>query len=401
MVVLLHSLPMRSRLSRFAPTFRVGAAILLDLVLFSTLLGPYGDLRRPNTPVLGLAAIGLVLAAILCFRDQRPHQVLAAVAAVSLTGALGSTYRPVLATCLALHRSAELRWSRLQTALAAVGGVVLVSAWVLNDDRSRPATAGPAPLGLSVFTAAAFIVLLLAAYGLGRLRRTHRLRIVTLESSMDAAHREAITSERERIGRELHDIVSNAIAVMTLSAGATSRIVDSPSVLGHMAIIQKTGAQASDELHRLLRTMRTDPVPEDPPPGYQREGASLLQDMRGLGLRIAVVESGEHAELDDSVDRTLFRTLQEALTNCVKYADMTEPIRCAIDWGTEAVTVRIVSTTSLRRPDQNQSSHGLGLIGLHERVSLVGGTCEIGRDEHTFVLDARLPVRQSSIPTLR
>jgi signal transduction histidine kinase len=199
--------------------------------------------------------------------------------------------------------------------------------------------------------------------------------------------------ERARIARELHDIVAHHLSVIVLQAAGARVSGTNPEKT--LEKIESSGRQALAETRRLLDVLR-DPDQENglaPQPSID-ELDSLAGSVRAAGVPVNLVVSGDRAALPAAVDVSVYRIVQEALTNVLKHAgharaDVT--IGCTAD----AVTIDVIDDGS------NQSANGApvgrhGLVGMRERVAVFGGDLHVGpRSNGGYAVHARLPLSGS------
>ncbi|MDO5865184.1 MULTISPECIES: sensor histidine kinase [Paenarthrobacter] len=233
------------------------------------------------------------------------------------------------------------------------------------------------------------MVILASAWFIGWLLGRNRRRIRYLQQLQEDAA-EAVFEERAQIAAELHDIVSHAVTVMTLHAAGASRIIDQDPRRAEEAleVIERVGSQTMDELRRLLELMRAN--------GSGVEGLHSLHDLESLvspvrsaGIDVQVSSSGDPRPLDPSVGHAAFRVVQEALTNVTKHVGTNTKATVRLHWTKDRLHVEVLDYGG-ESPKANKAS-GYGLLGLHERVALVGGRLSYGPEGHGFAVRAELP----------
>ena len=243
------------------------------------------------------------------------------------------------------------------------------------------------------------IVFLSGAWAIGRIiqgrrRRTTELEALTreLEAQRDLQAQAAVTIERGRIARELHDVVAHNVSMMVVQAGAAERVLDGeqPHVRAALAAIATTGRETVDEMRTLLGVLRTneDGLALSPQPGLA-DLEQLVANVREAGLPVEVCIEGTPSPLPPPVDLSAFRIVQEALTNALKHAG---PARAEVTIRYQAATVELqVSDNGIGSANGGGSGHGL--IGMRERVAMFGGRLDAGgRDGGGFTVRARLPL---------
>ena len=211
------------------------------------------------------------------------------------------------------------------------------------------------------------------------------------QDAWEAQLNEARLLERERIAREMHDVVAHRISLIALHAGALAHHMRSEQgEAGDLARAIQTNAQSSlDELRTMLARLRGNAAPPEPPQPTLSGLDALLADARSAGQQVAVELGGDPAEVPDRVSRHAYRIVQEGLTNARKHAPGA-PV--ALSLKTTADRLRVVvrnRLADLAQPDRSGS--GLGLVGIAERVDLVGGDLSHGIEGGEFILEATLP----------
>ncbi|MET7683085.1 sensor histidine kinase [Streptomyces sp. NPDC005423] len=255
-----------------------------------------------------------------------------------------------------------------------------------------------APSGHRITALITETVLLLAAWALGRLARARAAirdqmleRAAALEREQAALARTAVMEERARIARELHDIVAHNVSLMVVQTIAADRVQDRDREKAHElhGAIEETGRATVTELRRLLDVLRTDEEADDdpskqPPQPTVEALPALVESVRAAGLDIEFSASGTPAELPAGSQLTVYRVVQEALTNTLKHAGHTRTV-LRLAWEPEGrrLTVRLCddgprSDAGPSRPPGPAHGTGHGLVGMRERVAAVGGSLHTG-----------------------
>src|SRR5262249_42148578 len=179
-----------------------------------------------------------------------------------------------------------------------------------------------------IATTAFLLIVTIAAWGTGRVTRASQLHLRELERERETV-REAVSAERSRIARELHDIVSHAVTAIVLQAAGASRVAntDFAQVTQSLAHIEASGKQAMAELRRLLRVLEAS-SPDNPAGGLGELGPQpgladlplLLTSLKDTGMPVTVHVEGTPRNLDPSIDLAAYRIMQEGLTNVLKHA---------------------------------------------------------------------------------
>jgi signal transduction histidine kinase len=264
---------------------------------------------------------------------------------------------------------------------------------------------GAAPLfaaavahGQSVGNVIPSYVWLVAAWLVGRSAREWRLKSADLEEAnrrlaeqSELATQAAVTIERGRIARELHDVVAHSVSMIVVQAGAASQQLgeDQPQVHRTLDVIAETGRQTVDEMRTLLGVLRSDDdaLSLGPQPGLA-DLDQLVAGVRAAGLAVSLRVEGEQCFIPPALDLSAFRIVQEALTNTLRHGGR---------GGAEVVVRYGVGTVELQVVDQGPSGRGPaggtghGLIGMRERVLMFGGEFEAHPERNGFLVRALLP----------
>ena len=229
-----------------------------------------------------------------------------------------------------------------------------------------------------------FVWLLAWAAGYAGARRRERL-----ERERRLMSRDAVTDERNRIARELHDLIGHTMSVMLVQTGAARVVLDGdPDKAREILVgVERTGREALDELDRVLGVLRREDG-TDLQPGLA-ELPRLVRRTAEAGMDVTVHVDPPPPQLPGSIDLSAYRIVQEALTNAFRHgraASATVTVRC--DGQSVAVEVR----DDGRGPPPGYQP-GRGLLGIGERVAVFGGTVEHGGgDEGGFRVRAVLPL---------
>lgn len=239
------------------------------------------------------------------------------------------------------------------------------------------------------------LALIAMAIALGASTRMHRLRTaqqqrineLTADRAADQAQLR-IQVERERLSRDLHDTVGHTMSVISLQAGVAEEAIGSDDQAAIEAVrrIRETSGRTLTDVRSLVRLLRSDQDQDD---HSLAELDQLLDTVRGAGIDVTTRRSGDPVELPRTVDSVGYRVVQEALTNIVRHsgarhADVT--IRLTDG------RLELIITDDGNGPDDEQTP-GQGLIGMRERVRMLGGTVHTGPgQEKGFVVHATIPI---------
>jgi signal transduction histidine kinase len=235
-----------------------------------------------------------------------------------------------------------------------------------------------------------------------------RRRAEELERAREELARRAVTEERLRIARELHDVVAHSMSIIAVQSGVGVHVLDSQPEEARKALVavEATSRQALVEMRRLLGVLRQEHEPRGslaPAPGLA-EVETLAAEVARAGVRVEVRIEGTPAELPAGLDLSAYRIVQEALTNVLKHArPAAATVRVAYKPGQLVIEVTdngqgLGSAFGRRSTDSDpagQRPAGSGIAGMRERAALYGGTLEAGPlPGGGFRVAATLPVEE-------
>lgn len=342
--------------------------LVVDLTLVGLLLFfSTGGLVHSGSEHLALGiALGVCETLPLLWRRQQPLPVLALVTVFALAMIATDTWKFPFQLAVALYTFAGARDNRnARAACASAIGAVAVAVGL----------AGSFEFG----NAAAKVVFLAAAFLLGESLGARRAYIheieekaARLEQERESEARRAAAEEQARIARELHDVIAHALSVIIVQASAAADAfkVDPQLVTEPISAIDGAARAALSDLRRVLGVLQHGPH-YTPQPGLDRLD-ELIAQVRATGLEVELEIGGSVNQLPAAVELSAYRIIQEALTNTLKHAQA-EHARVRVRYGAQ---LRIEITDDGHGP--NGGSPGSGLIGMRERVSLLGGTIQTG-----------------------
>jgi len=222
--------------------------------------------------------------------------------------------------------------------------------------------------------------------------RTRRLYVAGLEERAATAERErdhlatiAVADERARIARDLHDVVAHSMAVMIVQADGADYAMDGDPGQARVAIKQvaATGREALADMSRLVNVLRDgDPGPADASDDRRRIGldqlTALFDRARSAGLVVTEHHDGAPDGVPAAVEVTVFRVVQEALTNVLRHAGPAARIDVRLVHEATSVRVEVSDDGGGRRAAAVPTTGGHGLVGMRERVAVHGGHFEAG-----------------------
>jgi signal transduction histidine kinase len=365
------------------------------------------DVSRPWQVVVGLLAVP-----ILSVRRRAPFVVCVALSSYAATQTILIGSRPLLSLLVALYAAAAA--SPAARGAAALGTVLAAHAITVAYE-STVLSPGDTRLFSTVATGLAFALLDLGAWGFGRWAAATRARVGRLEAAQAALAAQAVADERLRIARELHDIVAHSVTVMVLHAAGAGRLVHAEPVLAGTAMksVEDVGKQAMAELRRLLLVLRSVGDTTDDSAGTGEEPTwqglcslatidVLARQIEAVGVSVHIENSGQIRPLDPSVDLAAYRVIQEALTNINRHAGRGSAARVHLLWRNDTLIIDVTDDgAGEASPLTRTPRAGFGLIGLSERVKLIGGQLSAGPlPDGGYRVSAELPARTVSRPAV-
>jgi signal transduction histidine kinase len=362
--------------------FRLGLAVLAVLGYLAAivfLLGPPGHARGPKP---GLDLVVLASVPVVVFGRRWPLPVLAVATALVATpmafGTAGLSEGLILGVTGYIVAAGLPRRSSIRAVMAAAAavGVALAFAWI---------TKNPAPL--AVESVVAFLPLA-AAWFIGDSVAARRRYVAGLaeqaerERAAEAERaRQEVREERVRIARELHDVVAHTLAVITVQAGVGRRLAAKRPEEASSALesIEMIGRTAQDELRvvlGLLREEETEAAALAPAPRLV-DLKELVDTVRASGTPVELRTSGTDCRLSPALELTVYRVVQEALTNVVRHAP---GARAMVDVAVCATQIRLEvsdggasgrAAGGQTRPPIPGTGHGI--VGMRERIGAFGG----------------------------
>ncbi|MEU5719084.1 sensor histidine kinase [Streptomyces sp. NPDC020403] len=348
----------------------LGAQALLA-VAFVLILAGSAVLRRRTSAAYGLVIVGTVISTAAWRQDEiPPTQFLAVDIALCYIAAT----RP--------------RRSSLTAAAAALGTLAgyLVLRLITGDDSS---------IAQEPFVALTVVI----AWLIGN--SSHQARAHTAELHARAAA-EAVTAERLRIAREMHDTVAHSIGIIALQAGAAARVIETQPAKAREAMltVEMAGRETLSGLRRMLGALRQADHGEErqgrahgPAPLRQAAGLANVEQLAATttaaGVRVEVRWQGRRRPLPADIDLAAFRIVQESVTNAVRHSGA-DSCQVRLDYRADELAVEV---SDRGKGGGTSTDTGYGLIGMRERAALLHGDFTAGpRPGGGFLVAARLPV---------
>jgi signal transduction histidine kinase len=331
-----------------------------------------------------LFAITVVACAALLLRRSHPVSTLAVALAACAALMVLDRHVAFIALAIALYSVGVYRSSKA----ALIAGVVAAAVLVPLLDRADDV----------VFTTG--VIEIVAYVGIGALLGANvgnvqrLIRALRRQSEQQAVI--AVSDERDRITREMHDVIAHGLSVMVQLADGAEATAEADPVRSRQAVHQigVTGRRCLADVRRILG-MLVDPEadPALTPQPTLRELDALIDTYRAAGLPVEFTQRGEPSS-DPALQLLIYRAVQESLTNALRYA--VRPTRVLVAVRSDEGGTRVeVSDDGLRVNGQAVVGSGRGLIGLRERAALYGGTVDAGPAVgHGWETTVRIPPQE-------
>lgn len=351
-------------------------------------LSMLGDVPATTFLLLGVSSIALL------WRRNHPVAVLTATLAASVVwDLLELANGPSLAILISLYGVGRYVESDGINILGVIAAMVVTVADDLLIEGEEPSVV-VLSLGL------VFVAWYIGRRMKGRAEYLSLLeeRAHYLERERVAEAQRAVTEERTRIARELHDVVAHRVSMITVQAGAAQTVAgsDPDRAVRAMEMIEGEGREALQELRQILGVLRSDGDGKDllPIHGLADIG-DLVAEMRNAGMDVALLDDRDPGDIPVQVDLASYRIVQESLTNVVKHGGPNPRAEVRISSGGGHLTIEVTDNGS---GVSVLPGSGHGLAGMKERTALLGGTFEAApRPDGGFRVMARLPVERTKV----
>lgn len=366
-------------------SWRIAVALVVGIGNWGTFAQDQWEAQRSLFWLdLGLGLLAFVL---MHFRRRWPFATAIVVTLLGFFSALAAGPGLVVAVSLATRR----RWPEIVT--IGILGVIVGQGFVVVQPVSGEAW---------WFTLAVNIVVTVAILAVGMYIGSRRELLWTLHDRAERAEAEqelrvaqARSTERARIAREMHDVLAHRISLVSMHSGALVYRTDlsAEEVAATAEVIQGNAHQAMVDLRHVLGVLRGDtdePSADRPQPTF-RDVEELVEEATDSGMHVEFHSTvADAAGMPDQVGRTVYRIVQEGLTNARKHAPGAR-VTVTVAGGKEnGIDVRLHNPLPFG-PAPDLPASGLGIVGLTERAELAGGTLRQERDEHSFALHGWIP----------
>ncbi|MFI6375324.1 sensor histidine kinase [Streptomyces sp. NPDC050546] len=374
------------------------AVVLLGISVVGGAANGYGS------PAVAVP-LTLLLCLVVALRRRLPEKMLLLATAVGVAQLITDVERgPADFALLVIVYTVAAEGARWASRFALGAGLCAAPVSQLRWPSDQTNVAGN--IALTVFMAVPFAL----AWVLGDSIRTRRAyfaqleeRAARLEKEREAQSKVAVAAERARIARELHDVVAHNVSVMVVQADGAAYVLDAAPDQAKKALetISSTGRQALAEMRRLLGVLRTGEHQEAgeyvPQPDVQQI-EDLVEQCRASGLPVDFKVEGTPRPLPSGVELTAYRIVQEALTNTRKHGGPKAGASVRLVYFDDGLGL-LVEDDGKGAPHELYEEGGFdgqghGLIGMRERIGMVGGTLDAGpRPGGGFRISALLPLK--------
>ena len=385
--------PYRRPMSR--RSWALDVTIALVVAVLGVLEAVWGiDSTHRQGPVWAQVVLYVVTAGLLVVRRRTPIACLAAIVLVSTVefALVGSPEGQSVALPGVVAGYSIGRWvDRRRSWWGLVLAIVLWASWSGFD----PMNTSVDDRALAVIWLAPWIIAwLVGALVRATSQATEQRRLVREQRAS-----RAVAEERNRIARELHDVIGHSVSVMTVQASAVRRRLRDDQAVERQALetVEAVGREALGEMRRMVGVLREhDAGPDrEPPPGLAQVDR-LVAKFRAAGLPVELDVTGDPAQLAPGLDLTAYRLLQEGLTNTLRHAASPSRVQVSVD---QRPDLLVLAVRDDGRVQAAGAEPGHGLLGMQERVAVYGGSL-VARPRPTggFELVATLPV-EVVVPT--
>ena len=376
---------LRARQQRMLSAMRpLGWAAVAVVLIAGSQVHPRPGLSGQHLGVL-LALIGFIagVALVMVAPGRKPALLVPSFALLVLSSATLVALQPkgpaFLGAFIAVAAAALRIRGRAGTAIVGLALLALPIAEIVGKDKSVVG-ALLQELGVVAF----YIVARLAGRLAEGQEQAERL-LRELEETREAQARAAVLGERQRLAREMHDVLAHTLSGLALQLeGARLRAAthDDPELLEALERSHRLARNGIEEARRAIAMLRDEELP-----GPERLPALVAEFERDTGIPASITVAGDSDELDPDARLTLFRTAQEALTNVRKHARAERvELRLAYEQSGARLCVE-----DFGEPTANGDARGYGLTGMRERAELLGGTLTAGPTVAGFRVELWVP----------
>ncbi|MGC5076174.1 sensor histidine kinase [Agrococcus sp. DT81.2] len=397
-----------------ADAILAGVLALVGCVMVA--LSAMTELQFTEVPIWAPLLTAVLLPAPLVLRRVHPVPVSIVQIVIYIvageTGAL-ELYASQVSLFMGIYSIGAWDSDRRRAFWARLVIVILMAAWLASSAIRGFLDPETGERGVSAFFAFLIIQIVINAayFGAGWIFGDRAWRSAAEQEELAAAHAEihaqqaqlaeqAVSLERMRIARELHDVVAHHVSAMGVQAGAARRVLDRDPEKASDALrhVEQSARDAIGELRSLVVTLRAEDDGAGAAPDLERLPA-LVASAEASGQRVALTTIGEPRSVSPAVGLTAFRCVQEALTNARKHAGPGAVVDVRVRYLPDAIEVE-VSDDGHGSAAATTSGTGMGIVGMRERVTALGGTLEAApKSRGGYLVRATLPTASAGLAT--
>ncbi|MFI0424611.1 sensor histidine kinase [Spongiactinospora sp. 9N601] len=339
--------------------------------------------ERVPTNALGFALLAIGPAMVLLRRVWTTPALVVTTVATCLYLLAGYAYGPVFAAPIVMHFTAVIRGHRRAAWLSALGFSAFIFAY------TRWIAPAPHVDWLHNLSAFAFVLLILTVAEIVKARRerlAERRRVAMEESRRQASE------ERLTMAQELHDVLAHNISLIHVQASTALHLIDDHPEQARTALatIKQASKDVLGEMRSVINVLREDA------PRFPTAGLDRLDDLIArTGLDVTKHVEGDRRPVPPSVERAVFRIIQESLTNVARHAPGAK-VAITLEYGPRELAIRVADTGSAEPGALTDAGGGNGIPGMRERAHALGGTLTAAPDAAGFTVVARLPLPAAS-----
>ncbi|HEX5143217.1 MAG TPA: histidine kinase [Mycobacterium sp.] len=235
----------------------------------------------------------------------------------------------------------------------------------------------------------------------GFLMQTQRNLMIKQEEAQAALAEHAVTDERRRIAREVHDVIAHSLSITLLHLTGARRELqedgDVPEAIAALRQAEQLGRQAMADIRRTVGLLDAGPMNTAPEPGVE-DIADLVDDFHTAGLDVTLLTTGSAKNVSGAVGLALYRITQESLANVAKHAPDS---KCAVRLDISRRSADLAVTNQLPvvvHASRSPSAAGRGVEGMRQRVQILGGIIEVGAFDDQWSVRASIPLEENGSP---
>ncbi len=339
---------------------------------------------RPGMNLQAHIVMVVASAVVLLFRRDKPLAVLAIlslfevinIAMVPNSGNIGVSLWFALYSVAVAHRPA------VSFALSVLSSVplILYTLFVYQLPPELLLPDGPSAAQTSLITAIMMVLANIIATGIGASVRSGRAHETELRLWAVRNAELASVAERNRIAREMHDVVAHSLTVMVaLSDGAAVVVRRDPAQAGEvLGQLSQTGRTALADMRRVLGVLRADGGAQRSPQPLQADMGALIEGFRQAGLPITFSQAGPPVSDDPALALTVYRIVQESLTNVLRYGAAVSRVNAGLEHDAARGVLVITVTNDGHATMDGSIGSGRGIVGMRERAGIFAGTVDAG-----------------------